>query len=69
MTFFFEPPSYALHLYIKYNLLEQGVKKAEEGKKENQKRKTGKEGRKKERGKDPFVAVSKRSWFKERPET
>jgi hypothetical protein len=70
--------SYALHALIKYNLLEQGArrqKKQRMGKKrnfsllekgENQERRTGKEERNR---KDPFVAASKRSWFKEASET
>jgi hypothetical protein len=71
--------SYVLHSFIKYNLLEQGArrqkKKQRMGKKEfftsgergeNQERRTGKEERNR---KDPFVAASKRSWFKEASET
>jgi hypothetical protein len=57
LTLFFEPPSYTFHFHIKYNLLEQGARRQETRggeeenfsllKKENQKRRTGKEGRKK----------------------
>jgi hypothetical protein len=51
----------------------QGVKEAEEGREKcftSEVEKSEKEDRKEERKrKNPFVAVSKRSWFKEEAET
>jgi hypothetical protein len=54
LTFFFQlPPNpLDLHFHIKYNLLEQGVKKAEEGRMKiftSEEGKSEKEDRKKER--------------------